>query len=67
MKLVLALCLCLLVVGCRPAEPEQLSFKMPQQMSNCKAYRIYDDFGGSMIVIHCPDADVTADKVTVVR
>mgnify|MGYP003598722394 CR=1 FL=1 len=52
MKLVLALCLCLLAVGCRPAEPEQLSFKMPQQMSNCKA---------------CPDADVTADKVTVVR
>lgn len=54
-----------LILGCQPAAEEMTLSKLPEGLSDCKFFRVYDGAAGRpLTVVRCPNSHTTVDHPT---
>lgn len=49
----------LALAGCTP-RVEEVSYPMPEGLKDCQSYRLTNESGSQIVVIRCPNSNVTA-------
>ena len=58
-KIMLALCVGVLLTGCKPSAEVKNYSVLPDELKDCKFFRLMDENGSTITVARCPNSTTT--------